>query len=75
MIFASAEIEVGHGLALENYSLSDQLPFVVKAVRFQSDDNDFDKISYIKYLREVINCVNERGIDNKSQTIKSHTNK
>ena len=60
LLFASAEVEGGHGISLESNTLSDQLESALKPVEFWRGDNNINKILSLKYCREVIKCMNER---------------
>ena len=71
MIVESDEIEGFHRLPLESNAISEQLQRVVKTIKCRCDDNNIDKIPHLKYLREVIKCVNERENEQKKQTRKS----
>ena len=73
MVAASAEIEVGHGLPLDNNSLSEQLQRIVKAAKCRRGDNDKNKFSPLKYCCEVIKRVNERENYHEIQTRKLRT--
>ena len=62
MIVASDDIKGGHDLPLESNYLSEQLQRVFKTVKLWHGDNNINKMSPLKYFREVINSVNEMGM-------------
>ena len=71
LVVLSAHIEGGHILPLKNHDFSDQLQCVFKYAKFRCGDNNINKISPLKYFRELIKCVNKREIEHEIQTRKS----